>query len=79
MTGSASARTPSLLEHAPAPPQGAARLNVGSSWEAFGKSYDQYGTGGGWQKWEELFDGLLNCDSSRVYVSQRVRRAAPMN
>lgn len=48
-----------------------------SSWEAFGKSYDQYGTGGGWQKAQELFDGLLDCDSSRVYVSQRVRALAP--
>lgn len=48
-----------------------------SSWEAFGKSYDQYGTAGGWQKAQELFGGLLDCDSSRVYVSQRVRRLAP--
>ena len=47
-----------------------------STWEAFGKSYDQYGTGGGWMKAEELFDGLLDCDSSRVYVSERVRRMA---
>ncbi len=45
-----------------------------SSWEAFGKSYDQYGTGGGWQKADDLFKGLLDCDSGRVYVSQRVRR-----
>jgi hypothetical protein len=49
-----------------------------SSWEAFGKSYDQYGNGGGWQKADELFDGLLTCDSSRVYVSQIVRRMAPV-
>jgi hypothetical protein len=48
-----------------------------SSWEAFGKSYDQYGTGGGWQKWDELTEGLLECDSGRVYVSQRVRQMAP--
>jgi len=48
-----------------------------SSWEAFGKSYDHYGTGGGWQKAQELFDGLLDCDTSRVYVSQRVRSLAP--
>jgi hypothetical protein len=48
-----------------------------SSWEAFGKSYDQYGAGGGWQRAEELFGGLLDCDSSRVYVSQRLRRTAP--
>lgn len=48
-----------------------------STWESFGKAYDQYGTGGGWQKSRELFDGLLDCDSSRVYVSERVRRMAP--
>jgi hypothetical protein len=44
-----------------------------SSWEAFGKSYDQYGTGGGWQKAEELFKGVLKCDSARLYNSTRVR------
>jgi len=48
-----------------------------STWAAFGKAYDQYGTGGGWMKSQELFDGLLDCDSSRVYVSQRVRRIPP--
>ncbi len=47
------------------------------TWDAFGKSYDQYGTGGGWMKARELFEGLLDCDSSRVYVSERVRRLAP--
>ena len=49
-----------------------------ATWEAFGKSYDQYGTGGGWMKARDLFDGLLDCDSGRVYVSQRVRRMAPV-
>ena len=44
-----------------------------STWAAFGKSYDQYGTGAGWMKADELFDGLLDCDSGRVYVSQRLR------
>ncbi len=44
-----------------------------SDWEALGKSYDQYGNGGGYQKAQELFDGLLDCDSSRLYVSRRLR------
>ena len=44
-----------------------------SSWDDWGKSYDQYGTGGGWARATELYDGLLDCDSGRVYVSQRVR------
>lgn len=47
-----------------------------ASWDDWGKSYDQYGTGGGWERATELFDGLLDCDSGRVYVSQRVRRMA---
>jgi hypothetical protein len=45
-----------------------------SDWPNLGKSYDQYGNGGGYQKAEELFGGLLECDSSRLYVSQRVRK-----
>jgi hypothetical protein len=44
-----------------------------STWAEFGKSYDQYGNGGGYRKAGELFEGLLDCDSSRVYVSTRVR------
>jgi hypothetical protein len=44
-----------------------------SDWTTFGLSYDQYGTGGGWQKSRELFEGLLDCDSSRLYQSIRVR------
>jgi hypothetical protein len=44
-----------------------------SDWAALGKSYDQYGNGGGYQKAQELFDGLLDCDSSRLYVSRRIR------
>jgi hypothetical protein len=42
-------------------------------WDALGKSYDQYANGGGYQKAEALFDGLLQCDSSRLYVSRRIR------
>ncbi len=45
-----------------------------SDWPNLGKSYDLYGNGGGYQKAEEMFGGLLDCDSSRLYVSQNVRR-----
>lgn len=48
-----------------------------SSWEDWGKSYDQYGAGMSYAKAGELFDGLLACDNSRVYISQRVRSMAP--
>ncbi len=44
-----------------------------SSWATLGASYDQFGTGGGWRKANELFDGLLECDSSRLYQATRVR------
>jgi hypothetical protein len=47
-----------------------------STWEDFGKGWDQYGNGGGWQKSRELFGGLLDCDSSRLYVQRRVREMA---
>lgn len=46
------------------------------SFEDFGESYDNYGTGGGWQKARELFDDLLDCDSSRLYFGTRVRGMA---
>jgi hypothetical protein len=48
-----------------------------STWEDLGKGWDQYGNGGGWMKARELFDGLLDCDSSRLYVERRVREQAP--
>jgi len=47
-----------------------------ATWDSFGKGYDQYGTGGGWKTADELFDGLLDCDSSRLYVSRRIRNMA---
>jgi hypothetical protein len=47
-----------------------------SSWDDWGKAYDQYGTGGGYAKAGELFTGVLDCDSTRLYVSQRVRSMA---
>lgn len=43
------------------------------SFEEWGKSYDNYGTGGGWRKAAELFGDLLECDSSRLYYGTRVR------
>lgn len=48
-----------------------------ASWDNWGKAYDQHGTGGGWLKAMDLFGGLLDCDSGRIYVSQRVRQMAP--
>lgn len=43
------------------------------SYDALGKSYDNYGTGGGWRKADELFDSLMDCDSGRIYHSSQVR------
>lgn len=40
-----------------------------------GADWDQYSESG-WQKAEELFTGLLECDSSRVYIAQNRRMAA---
>jgi len=44
-----------------------------SSWAALGEGWDTYGNGGGWQKWDALFEGLLACDVQRVYDSSRLR------
>ncbi len=44
-----------------------------SSYETFGRAYDQFGTGGGWRKSQELFGEVLDCDSSRVYHGTPVR------
>jgi hypothetical protein len=45
-----------------------------SSWESFGRAYDQFGTGGGWRKSQELFGELMDCDSPRVYQRMPVRK-----
>lgn len=37
--------------------------------------WEQYGNGGGWQKAQELFTGVLNCDSPRVYDVRQIRSA----
>lgn len=47
-----------------------------STWEQLGKAWDQFGSGGGWMKARELFKGLLDCDSSRLYAERRVRSMA---
>lgn len=44
-----------------------------SSYAALGAGWDDY-AGGGWRKAQELFDGLLDCDSPRVYHGVNVRK-----
>ena len=39
-----------------------------------GKDWDQYSESG-WQKAGELFEGKVNCDSSRVYLAKNLRMA----
>ena len=39
-----------------------------------GADWDQY-SAEGWQKADELFEGKLDCDSSRVYLASSARRA----
>jgi hypothetical protein len=41
---------------------------------ALGKAYDLYGNGGGYLKYGELLGDLLDCDTSRVYNGNVVRR-----
>jgi len=43
-------------------------------YRALGASFDQIGSGGGYQKGQEIFSGLLTCDVSRIYETQ-LRRA----
>lgn len=43
------------------------------SYESFGRAYDQFGTGGGWQKYGELFERVMTCNSPRVYDTRPVR------
>lgn len=45
-----------------------------SSYETMGSAYDAITTGGGWRKSEELFSGVLDCDSSRLYHGMNVRK-----
>jgi hypothetical protein len=46
------------------------------SMQAYGKYLDMY-TAGGFMRAEELFDRVMDCNSSRVYALERVRLAAP--
>jgi hypothetical protein len=43
------------------------------SYDAFGSAYDDFGSGGGWRKYGELFGDLMDCDSSRLYHATTVR------
>ncbi len=45
-----------------------------SGYGTLGELWDDFGTGGGWQKYEELFGGLLDCDSPRIYHGMSVRK-----
>lgn len=43
---------------------------------ALGKAYDLYGNGGDYKKRGEMMNGIVDCDVSRVYNGNVVRRAA---
>lgn len=43
------------------------------SYTSFGGRWQQYANGGGWQKAQELFGGVLDCDSPRLYTVRPVR------
>ncbi len=43
------------------------------SFETFGKAYEQFGNGGGYQKSSAMLDGLMSCDVSRLYTVEVVR------
>ncbi len=43
------------------------------SYEAFGRAYDQFGTGGGYRKFSEIFDRVMTCDTARFYDVTAVR------
>lgn len=49
------------------------------SYQSLGNDYELYGNGGGYMKASALFDGLLDCDSPRVYDSTMVRHGFGMN
>lgn len=43
------------------------------SYESFGRAYDQFGTGGGYRKYSEIFERVMTCDSARLYDVTPVR------
>jgi hypothetical protein len=45
-----------------------------SSYEALGAAYDDFTTGGGYEKYGELFGDEMECDSSRLYHAISVRK-----
>jgi hypothetical protein len=48
-------------------------LQTHENFAALGKDYDNYGTGGGWKVNQELFNGLVDCDSTRAYIAKSRR------
>ncbi|MEO0996630.1 MAG: hypothetical protein AAFX58_03835 [Pseudomonadota bacterium] len=47
-----------------------------SDYNQWADDWELYGNGSGWQKAEELFDGVMHCDSGRVYNLELLRRPA---
>ena len=43
------------------------------SYDAFGRAFDQFGTGGGYRKYREIFGRLMTCDAARLYDVTAVR------
>ncbi len=50
-------------------------VNTYENHTEMGKAWDLYASGGGWQTYGELMRGVVDCDSSRVYDTEVVRRA----
>ncbi len=48
-------------------------LEVFADLEEWGKDFDMYGNDGGWQKADELFDGVMDCNSARLYNVHMIR------
>jgi hypothetical protein len=47
-----------------------------TSWSNLGVKWDDYGTGGGYMKYREITEGVMKCDSPRVYHGMNVRKPA---
>jgi hypothetical protein len=43
------------------------------SYDSFGRAYDQFGTGGGYRKYNEIFGRVMTCDTARFYDVTTVR------
>ena len=46
------------------------------NYAALGKAFDVYMNGGGWGARQKLYDGVVSCDSPRVYDAKLVRKPA---